>query len=128
MESHEPCIVVGYNGSDTARAAVARAARRARGHGKLVLVHAYGRRAQAEVELHQEVLEVLLLQAGDVLSGVPFELLLVPGSPARALASVAEEQNAGEIVVGGGAVADELSTRTRRQLVVVPYGAPVPQW
>jgi hypothetical protein len=40
METPRARIVVGYNGSDMARAVVAHAARRARGHGKLVVVHA----------------------------------------------------------------------------------------
>ena len=132
MKAYDPLIVVGYDGSGTARAAVAHAARRAGRTGKLVdIVHASGPRApvdervQRELQLRQTVHDVLMIQVGDTLREVSFELRLVPGSPARALASVAEEQDASEIVVGGGDVADELGETTRRQVVVVPYGGPI---
>jgi Universal stress protein family len=131
MKTYDPLIVVGYDGSGAARAAVAHAARRAGRTGKLVIVHASGPRAPVdervhrELQLHQTVHDVLMIQVGDALREVTFELRLVPGSPARALASVAEEQDASEIVVGGGEVADELGETTRRQVVVVPYGAPI---
>jgi Universal stress protein family len=128
MEPREPCIVVGYNGSDPARAAVLLAARRVGSSGKLVVVNATGRvglrerGAPDEARRRDAVRQVLLLQAGDALRGVDFELLLVPGSPGRALAAVADEHDAEEIAVGEGAVADELRRTAHRPVVVIPHG------
>jgi hypothetical protein len=124
MESGRSRIVVGYDGSDTARAAVAKAARRTGSRGKLLVVHACGPRPlgmhePGELELRKAVLDVLLIQTGDALHEVDFDLLLVPGSPVRALASIAEEQDAAEIVIGGGEVADQLGEATHRPVVVV---------
>jgi Universal stress protein family len=129
MVSRESRIVVGYDGSGTARAAVDQAARRTGSHGKLVVVYVCGPRPlgmheAGELELRQAVLEVLLIQAGDALHEVAFELLCVPGSPARVLAAIAEEQDASEIVVGGGEVAHELGEATDRPVVVVTSNPP----
>lgn len=110
--SKRPCIVVGYDGSESARAAVAYAARRAGGDGRVFVVHAFGPPPdwlgapgyQRVLDDHQgrgrEILDSLVREGADDLLSTDYELELVGGAPAEALAQVAEARKADEIVVG----------------------------
>lgn len=137
-----PCVVVGYDGSEAARAAVAFAARRAGKTGRVFVVHAFGPppdwlgapNYQRMLEDHQghgkALLDALLLEGADELMGTEFELELVGGSPATALNDVAQARDADEIVVGSrgfgrlraalGSVSHELVHIADRPVVVIP--------
>jgi nucleotide-binding universal stress UspA family protein len=129
------CVVVGYDGSDPARAAVAYAAKRAGRGGRVVVVYASSepwRGSQSEQDaLRGKVLDVLLVHSGDVLSDVDFELAVVAGRPADAIAAVARRLDADEIAVGArgrapgpppDSVSEELRRIADRPLTIVPYG------
>ena len=105
-----PTIVVAYDGSPAARAALHLAVDRARG-GKLFIVHAYGAPADFWGAQHyQEVLDRALQRGEDLLDGlvvveprlaeVDYETELIPGAPAEVVASVAEVRRADEIILG----------------------------
>jgi nucleotide-binding universal stress UspA family protein len=104
-------IVVGYDGSDAAQAALLFAARQAGPTGRVFIVHAYElppdflgspnydrilseRRGRGEA-----VLRELPLQS-DALAGPQYETELIGGPPAEAIATVARVRGADEIVVG----------------------------
>lgn len=109
--THSPCVVVGFDGSPSSRAAVRLAAVRT-GDGKLFIVHAY--EAPPDFwgsEHYEELLEralqrgrrILAAIADDAelgLADVDFEIELIAGRPAEVLARVAETRRADEIVVG----------------------------
>ena len=108
--SHTPCIVVGYDGSPPARAALELAVDRV-GEGKLFVVHAYEAPGDFWGSEHsQELLDRALQRGRAVLDGitdadprlanVDFELELIAGRPAAALAGVAEARAADCIVIG----------------------------
>jgi nucleotide-binding universal stress UspA family protein len=111
MTSQEPprCIVVGFDGSPAARAALALAGERAAG-GKVFVVHAYD--APGDFwgsEHYQEVLDRALargeqllatIEDDPLLAGVDVETELIPGLPAQVLSTVAETRRADEIIVG----------------------------
>jgi nucleotide-binding universal stress UspA family protein len=109
MPANEPAprIVVGYDGSAPARAALRLAASRAHG-GKLFIVHGYG--APADFwgsEYYDTALEAALSRAEELLADaeaevgdVDHELELIPGRPADVIATVAETRNADEIIIG----------------------------
>jgi nucleotide-binding universal stress UspA family protein len=109
IPSPSPCIVVGYDGSPAARAALSLGAERAAG-GKLFVVHAYDAPADFwGAEHYQAVLDRALtrgeqllaaLEDDPLLAGVDAETELIPGAPARVLATVAETRGADEIIVG----------------------------
>jgi nucleotide-binding universal stress UspA family protein len=123
-------VVVGYDGSDTSRAAIALAARRARGRGRVVVVHSFedprsvGPSGPGGVELEAAL--------GELLAGVAYEALLSAGAPARALIEVARDRNAMEIVVGArrvglvrsglGSVAGAVLHDSHRPVTIVPPG------
>src|ERR1035438_7064542 len=109
MSSREPTptIVVGYDGSDPARAALVVAAQRAGTEGRLFVVHAYelppdflgspyydhfppARRDRGEALLRD-------LPLDDLLAGVEYETELIGGPAAEAIANVARVRPAGEI-------------------------------
>jgi nucleotide-binding universal stress UspA family protein len=105
-----PIIVVAYDGSPAAQAALRLAVDRARG-GKLFVVHAYGAPADFWGAQHyQEVLDRALQRGEDLLDGLPeveprlaeveYETELIPGAPAEVVANVAEVRGADEIIVG----------------------------
>ena len=110
--SEGPCVVVGYDGSESARAAVAYAVKRAGKEGRVIVVHAFGpppdwlgapgyQRVLDEHQGHgRAVLDALVLEGGRELLDADYELELVAGTPAEALARVAETRDADEIVVG----------------------------
>jgi nucleotide-binding universal stress UspA family protein len=135
-------VVVGYDGSPSAKAALERAAADAGPDGCVVAVHAYapapdwlgapdfdrvlaahqdrGRHLLAELEHHATL-------------GVPLETSLLEGAPARALIAAAEARNADEIVVGSrgftplrgtlGSVSHALLAEADRPVVVIPARA-----
>src|SRR5688500_16610462 len=105
-----PVVVVGYDGSPTARAALDLAARRTGAQGKLLVVHAYGPPGdwlghpnyQRVLDDHQSrgraVLEALTEDGA--LSGTDFETELLEGPPGDAIVRVADARDADEIVIG----------------------------
>jgi nucleotide-binding universal stress UspA family protein len=111
MISPDPsrCIVVGYDGSPAARAALALAAERAAG-GKVFVVHAYDAPADFWGAQHyQDVLDRALTRGEELLAALDDDPLLadldaetelIPGPPAQVLATVAETRGADEIIVG----------------------------
>lgn len=135
------CVVVGYDGSEAARAAVRYGARRAGPGGLLVPVYAFGPPPdwlghpsyQQVLDSHrsrgQELLDSLSAEAID-LGGAEVEPELIAGHPAEALAKVAETRDADEIVVGSrghgrvratlGSVSHELLHLADRPVVVIP--------
>jgi len=140
-----PCLVVGYDGSEPARAAVTYAAERAGRRGRLFIVHATGSLAHwmgapseqvvtGDREGHgRALLDELLLEAGNVLLDSDFELELASGSAPDALVEVARAHDADEIVLGTrgqgrvgsllGSVAQEVLHLADRPVVVIPYNA-----
>ena len=105
-----PTIVVAYDGSPSARAALARGVERARG-GKLFVVHAYGAPKDFWGAQHyQEVLDRALQRGEDLLAELPqvepgladvdYETELIAGTPAEVVAGVAEVRRADEIIAG----------------------------
>jgi len=140
-----PRIVVGYDGSETARDAVAYAAERAGRTGKVYVVHCFGPppdwfgapNYQRMLEDHQgrgkAVLDALMLEGGNALLDVDYELELMGGHPAEAIAEVAKTRDADEIVIGSrgfgrlraalGSVSHEVLHLADRPVVVIPYKA-----
>jgi nucleotide-binding universal stress UspA family protein len=152
MSSREPTptIVVGYDGSDPARAALVFAARQAGPRGRLFVVHAYElppdfaflgspyydhllseRRDRGEVLLRD-----LSLQ-DELLAGLEYETQLIGGPPAESIADVARVHHADAIVVGArglgrvrallGSVSHELLHIADCPVVVIPAAAIRPQ-
>lgn len=143
--SHSPVIVVGYDGSEASRAAVAAAVRRAGGHGQVIVVHAY----EPPLDFHhlpsfdhllgerrdhgRALLDALPLSGNDELLDIDYETELVAGSPACAIADVAQQRSADEIVVGArglgglraslGSVSLELLSIADRPVLVIPVAA-----
>jgi len=113
-ETHtsSPIVVVGCDGSDTARAALALAAEHARSGGKLFCVHAYAmpdgwmtpRAAnlmlQEGMRRGEEVLEEARAAAEAVLDRDAIETELIGGNAAKVIADVATVRGADEIIVG----------------------------
>jgi len=141
MPARPPCIVVGYDGSPTARAAVELAARRAAPDGEVVVVNAYslpadwyGWPAYSELlQLPEREGRALLDGVADAvpaLRDVTWETELLGGRPASVLESVASAREADEIVVGTrgfgaaravlGSTAHELLHTARRPVTAVP--------
>jgi nucleotide-binding universal stress UspA family protein len=135
-----PCVVVGYDGSDAARAALEHAASRAGGDGVVVVVHAYGPPADwlGRPE-YQRVLDQhlgrgeALLDSIPVVEGVNYDTDLIAGEPAEAIVNVAKVRDADEIVIGShgygrfrsilGSVSHEVLHTADRPVVVVPQAA-----
>jgi nucleotide-binding universal stress UspA family protein len=102
-----PCIVVGYDGSPSSRAALRLAVDRAHG-GRLFIVHGYDTPADFwgsehyDTALHtaldraEELLARARLEVGDV----DHEVELIPGRAADVIAAVAETRGADEIIIG----------------------------
>jgi nucleotide-binding universal stress UspA family protein len=140
--SGEKTIVVGYDGSEAARAAVAYAARQASDAGRVVAVHAFQRvpdrlgfpsyqhvleASQADGRRHLEALE------DEWAAETQLETSLLEGPAARAVLSAAEAREADEIVVGSrgfgpirgalGSVSHALLRDADRVVVVIPAAA-----
>ena len=133
-----PTIVVGYDGSDTGRAAVAYARQRAGDGGRVFVVHAYHLPADLlgfpnyddllnERQRHGRALLAEVAPEGD---DSHLETELIGGSAAEAIARVARVRDADEIVVGArgrsrarallGSVSSELLHVADRPVVVIP--------
>ena len=136
-----PGIVVGYDGSEPARAAVRHAVDIARG-GPVVVVHAYETPppqltsrwrellAHEHAEQAQSVLDAILLEGNDELADANWEARLAAGHPAQAILGVAHELGADAIVVGShgygpvsallGSVSHELLRISDLPVTVIP--------
>jgi len=136
-------LVVGYDGSEPARAAVMYAADRVGPGGRIFIVHATGPLATwlgapEEMLVTEEraghgraVLDELMLEAGNALIDTDYELVLVPGPAAEALVHTAQRHEADEIVLGSrgmgrfgsmlGSVAQQVLHTADRPVVVIPY-------
>ena len=136
------CVVVGYDGSPTARSALSLAVRRIGPEGRVFVVHSIeppsatlgwtpADRKLAREQRAAETLRTELEQAmGDELSGVDWEWELMTGDPVDGILDVADTRAADEIVVGSrghgaagellGSVAHKLLRRADRPVTVVP--------
>ena len=137
-----PLIVVGYDGSQESRMAVAVAAQRAGPDGTVVPVHVtlaasdwLGASSyepvveQAYQAAHERMAEIAEIDTGPA----TVEPELIEGQPAEALLRVAQSRGAREIVVGSrglgrfrsllGSVSHTLLERSDRPVVIVPKGA-----
>lgn len=137
------CLVVGYDGSEPARAAVTYAADRVGPDGRLTIVHATGPLAswlgapeemlvtEDRAERGRALLDELMLEAGNALIDTDYELVMVPGPAAEALVHTAQRHDADEIVLGSrgmgrlgsvlGSVAQHVLHTADRPVVVIPY-------
>ena len=132
-------IVVGYDGSPVARAALGYAAGRAREGDRLIVTYAYSAPPEwigspewdDSINMDRDRGEQLLNDLPpDVLRAADVERELVSGPPAEVLARMAEEREAEEIVVGSrgfgpfratlGSVAHALLHHASRPVVVLP--------
>ena len=134
-------IVVGYDGSEPARAAVRHAVDVAKG-ARVVVVHAYEAPpprltsrwrellAHEHAEQAQSVLDAMLLEGNDELAEANWEARLAAGHPAQAILGVAREIGADAIVVGShgygpvsallGSVSHELLRISDVPVTVIP--------
>ena len=150
MSSEEttPTIVVGYDGSDPARAALVFAARQAGTRGRVFVVHAYelppdflgspyyDHFLSERRDRGAALLRDLPLQDAS-LAGPAYETELIGGSPAEAITAVARARHADQIVVGArglgrirallGSVSHELLHIADRPVVVIPAAALRPE-
>lgn len=141
QEAGRPIAVVGYDGSDHARAAVAYAGRRVSPQGRLIVVHAMDPSSYFAgtpyrdhfIKAYRERGETLLDEiTPELADGVQPERKWVDRRPAEALVEVAREHDADEIVVGSrgvgrlraalGSVSHALLHTSDRPVVVVPEG------
>jgi nucleotide-binding universal stress UspA family protein len=141
MESRHPCIVVAYDGSESARVAVEYAVLEAAPAGVVVVVYAFGPppdwlgapNYQRVLDDHrgrgQQVLDQLEADAAEVFGDVAYELDLLGDSPADAVLNAADVRDADAIVVGSrgfgfvhgalGSVSHELLQRADRPVTVI---------
>ena len=143
-ERRPQTIVVGYDGSGAARAALAYAARQAGPGGRVYVVHAYhpppdflgSPTYQDMLSHHRRRGETLLSELSlddEELAGPEYETELIGGPPAHSIDSVARARDADEIVVGArglgrmrallGSVSLELLHIADRPVVVIPTAA-----
>lgn len=128
--SRGPRVVVGYDGSEAARAAVTWAAARAGRAGKVWIVHCLEPGVPGQ---GKAVLDALLLEGGNALIDVDYQLELAEGDPAEALAGAAREHEADEIAIGSrgfgklraalGSVSHDVLHQADRPVLVIPYNA-----
>lgn len=134
-------IVVGYDGSEPSRAALAYATRELDG-GRLFVVCAsepvagylgrpyFQRALDASI---RSARECAADAAEQIPPGTDFEIEVIEGTPAEALAAVAETRGAAEIVIGSrgfgavrgsiGSTSHDLIGRAGRPVVVIPAAA-----
>jgi nucleotide-binding universal stress UspA family protein len=144
-KARPPTIVVGYDGSESARAALNLALRRARPDGRVFVVHAYDLPPDFlgdpnyDSLLHKrqdqgrELLEALPVVASEGPDGVQYETELIGGPPAQAIESVARARKADEIIIGArglgrlrallGSASHELLHIADRPVTVIPSAA-----
>lgn len=147
MSNQEPIVVVGYDGSAAARAAVALAARRAGEAGRLYVVYCYHEPADYIGSVYyQDMVDQAAARARELMERLPGEVEgvqgaewyreVMTGSPAQAIAEVAETRGADEIVVGSrghgrarallGSVSHELIHLAGCPVTVIPERAVEP--
>ncbi len=135
-----PVIVVGYDGSPSSRAALDLATRRAGDEGLLFIVYAYdlppdflaSPNYERLLSEHKNVGRALL-DALPAPGRTAYEIELIGGPPAQALADIARVRNADEIVIGArglgrvrallGSVSHELLHIADRPVTVIPSAA-----
>ena len=138
--AHEPCVVVAYDGSPAAIAALRFAVDRAAGR-KLFIVHAYDAPADYwGYEHYHELLNLALSRGEKLLQGLStveprlaeldYETELIQGLPAEVVANVATVRGAEEIFLGTrgfgrlravlGSVAHELLHLAPCPVTVIP--------
>jgi nucleotide-binding universal stress UspA family protein len=140
-----PCVAVGYDGSEEARAAVSYAAKRAGPEGRVIVVHAFGPppdwlgapNYQHVLDDHRghgkALLDALVLEGGDDLIETDYSLELIGGHPGEALVNAAAAEDADEIVLGSrgfgrvraalGSVSQDVLRHADRPVVVIPHDA-----
>ena len=141
--AHGRCnVIVGYDGSDPARAALSYAARRSCDGGRVVAVHAFqpvpdwlgSPHYQQALHAYQEYGRELLQSLKETHEHeVELETSLLEGPPARAIVAAADARDADEIVIGSrgfgpvrgvlGSVSHALLHETDRVVVVIPADA-----
>jgi nucleotide-binding universal stress UspA family protein len=141
-ETTRRTVVVGYDGSFSARQAVAHGVALAGGGGRVVIVHAreaeprqmtsrWRELLEADHEEHgRAILDSILLEGNDKLANADWETRLVAARPAEAILAVADELDADAIVVGShgyssvsalvGSVSHELLRVADRPVTVIP--------
>lgn len=146
MSERQPVLVVGYDGSPAANAALAHAATLAAG-GRVVVVHAHEPAPKQldpkwreiltadQAERSRAILDALPERIAAVLNGITWESVSVDGPPCPALCRIAEELDADAIVVGThgfgrisallGSVAHDLLREADRPVIVIPPRAVV---
>jgi nucleotide-binding universal stress UspA family protein len=130
-------VLVGYDGSETGRAALAYAAQRVGPGGRVVVAHVVAApTAFIDTQYHEVSLrrarergEASMRDVEDLLGGVTAELQVAEGPPGRTLVELAREAGADEIVVGSrgfgggramlGSVAHALLHETDRPVVIL---------
>jgi nucleotide-binding universal stress UspA family protein len=140
---HGSCVVVvGYDGSEAGRAALAHAARRARDGGRVVAVHAFQPAPDwLGSPYYQRALDAYQAQGRDLLRaleeqgelGAELTTTLLEGPPARAIVAAADARDADEIVIGSrgfgamrgllGSVSHAVLHEADRPVVVIPADA-----
>jgi nucleotide-binding universal stress UspA family protein len=144
VASDGPTLVVGYDGSDNAKAALAYVRKRlGGGRGRAVVVIAYApdkswfgapsfQPVLTEAKQHGQSLADTI-EEQELLGDVPHEMELVEESPPEALVEAASKHDADDIVVGTrgvyplrsglGSVCNTLLQIADRPVVVIPPGA-----
>jgi nucleotide-binding universal stress UspA family protein len=144
IEPGSPTLVVGYDGSDSSRAALLFAARQAASAGRVFIVHAYELPPDflgwpnydellSERQRHARASIDAIPFDSDELRGPEYHAELIGGPAAEAIAEVARVRQADEIVVGArglgrvrallGSVSHELLHIADRPVVVIPAAA-----
>jgi len=132
-------LVVGYDGSASARAAVELAARHAGPGGRVIVVHAYSVPADyVGAPYYQDMLDRTVERAREVLAdldsiptaGVQVDTDVVPGAPGEVVCDVARVRHADAIVMGSrgvgrvgsllGSVAHDVLHRATCPVLVIP--------
>ena len=141
--AHGSCtVVVGYDGSEPARAALSYAARRSCQGGRIVAVHAFAPvpdwlgspNYQQALDAYQDHGRELLQSLEDEHElDAELETSLLEGPPARAIVAAADARDADEIVVGSrgfgpmrgvlGSVSHAVLHEADRVVVVIPADA-----
>jgi nucleotide-binding universal stress UspA family protein len=133
-------IVVGYDGSPTAKDALGHAAYRAGPGGELIAVYAYrppfehydSPLVEPALRHNREAAEAALQGiSDDMVAGLPVKRVSIETPAAQALVNVSQTEQAGEIVVGSrglgrfraalGSVSHALLHEADRPVVVVPH-------
>jgi nucleotide-binding universal stress UspA family protein len=144
LHEHGTCtVVLGYDGSEPARAALTYATQRAASGGRVVAVHAFQPAPdwlgspyyQRALDAHQAGGRELLrsLEEQSDLGGAELTTSLLEGPPARGIIAAADARDADEIVIGSrgfgpvrgvlGSVSHAVLHGADRAVVVIPAAA-----